>query len=69
MYEYVYEYEYGETMSRLFDHEDLRVYQASIDFVAWLEPLCSEIERKVSAHDHLVRASASVPVNIAEGNG
>jgi len=67
VYEYVYEY--GEIMSRLFDHEDLRMYQASIDFVAWLEALCSEIERKVSAHDHLVRASASVPVNIAEASG
>jgi len=56
-------------MSKLFDHEDLRVYQASIDFVAWLEGLYSEIERKASAHEHLVRASASVPVNIAEASG
>jgi four helix bundle protein len=56
-------------MGKVFDHERLRVYRASIDFLAWLEGLYPEIERKVSAHDHLVRASASVPVNIAEASG
>jgi len=56
-------------MNKLFDHEHLRVYQSSIEFVAWLEGLYPEIDRKVSAHDHLVRASASVPVNIAEASG
>lgn len=56
-------------MDRLFDHENLRVYQNAIDFVAWLECLCPEIERKVSACDHLARASVSVPVNIAEASG
>ena len=56
-------------MCKLFDHERLRVYQASIDFLAWLEGLYPEIERKVSAREHLVRASASVPVNIAEASG
>jgi four helix bundle protein len=56
-------------MDRLFDHEDLRMYQNAIDFVAWLERLYPEIERKVSACDHLARASVSVPVNIAEASG
>jgi len=56
-------------MDRLFDHENLRVYQSAIDFVAWLEGLYPEIERKVSACDHLARASVSVPVNIAEASG
>ena len=56
-------------MSGLFAHERLRVYRASIDFVAWLEGLYPESERRVSAHEHLVRASASVPVNIAEASG
>ena len=56
-------------MDRLFDHEDLRVYQGAIDFVAWLECLYPEIDRKVSACDHLARASVSVPVNIAEASG
>jgi four helix bundle protein len=56
-------------MGKKFDHERLKVYQASIDFLGWLEGLYSEIERKVSAYEHLVRASASVPVNIAEASG
>ena len=56
-------------MGRLFDHEDLRVYQRAIDLVAWLEDLYPEIERKVSACEHLARASVSVPVNIAEASG
>ena len=56
-------------MIKLFDHEHLRVYQASIDFVAWLEGVYPKIKRKALARDHLDRASASVPVNIAEASG
>jgi four helix bundle protein len=56
-------------MSRLFDHEHLRVYQGAIEFVAWLEGVVPSIKRSVSARDHLARASSSVPVNIAEASG
>jgi four helix bundle protein len=56
-------------MNSLFDHENLRVYRHAIEFVAWLEGVYPEIDRKVSACDHLARASASVPVNIAEASG
>lgn len=56
-------------MRLAFDHEDLRVYQAAIEFVAWLEEVAPEITRKVSACDHLDRASAGVPVNIAQASG
>lgn len=56
-------------MNRMFDHEDLRVYQASIEFVAWLEGLYPHIKKKVSACDHLARASTGIPVNIAEASG
>ena len=56
-------------MSSAFDHEDLRVYQAAIEFVAWLEGVAPEITSKVSACDHLGRASTGVALNIAEGNG
>jgi four helix bundle protein len=51
------------------DHEDLRVYQAAIGFVAWLEEEVSGITSKASACDHLARASAGVPVNIAQASG
>jgi four helix bundle protein len=56
-------------MGAQFDHEDLRVYQAGIGFVAWLEEVTPSIQTKVSACDHLARASAGVPVNIAEASG
>jgi four helix bundle protein len=53
----------------LFDHEHLRVYEVSIEFVAWLEVVVSSIKQSVSARDHIARASASVPVSIAEASG
>ncbi len=56
-------------MRTLFDHENLRVYQAAIGFVAWLQEVTPAITSKVSACDHLARASSSVPVNIAEASG
>jgi len=56
-------------MKSQFDHEDLRVHRAAIEFVAWLEEMAPSIESKVSACDHHARASASVPVNIAEASG
>jgi four helix bundle protein len=56
-------------MSRLFDHEKLEVYQASVAFIAWLEPLLRELPKSLSVTDQLDRASTSIPLNIAEGNG
>jgi len=45
------------------------MYQAAIGFVAWLEEVTQDITSKVSACSHLTRASAGVPVNIAEASG
>ena len=55
----------------VFDHERLDVYRVAIDFVAWAGDL---IEGpldgcRLSAVSQLDRASTSVPLNIAEGNG
>lgn len=52
-----------------FDHENLRVYQTAVGFVAWWEDTSSEIPNKAAACEHLIRASASVPVNIAQASG
>ena len=52
-----------------FDHEKLTVYQQSIRFVAWVADLLESVPKSISAHDQLDRASTSVPLNIAEGNG
>lgn len=54
-----------------FDHEKLEVYRTAIDFVAWSESLFEGplAVCRSSAISHLDRASTSVPLNIAEGNG
>ncbi len=54
-----------------FDHEKLDVYKASIEFVGWTAILVEGTLAKyrLSAVKHLDRASTSVPLNIAEGNG
>src|SRR5277367_6005592 len=48
-----------------FDHEKLLVYQRSIAFVVWAEPILESLP----VRDQLDRASTSIPLNIAEGNG
>ena len=52
-----------------FDHEKLNVYQASIKFIAWATELISKVKGKAAVKDQLDRASTSIPLNIAEGNG
>lgn len=52
-----------------FDHEKLHVYQAALAFVAWLNPVLDDAPRSLAVRDQLDRASTSVPLKIAEGNG
>ena len=52
-----------------FDHEKLDVYQESIAFCGWVGELLAAISAKAAAKDQLDRASTSIPLNIAEGNG
>jgi four helix bundle protein len=54
----------------MFDHEKLDVYRVSIEFVAWSYRLSAELKgMDRHARDQLLRASQSIPLNIAEGNG
>lgn len=53
----------------LFDHEKLRAYQEALRFAAWIEPVIEKLPAKLSARDQLDRASTSIVLNIAEGNG
>ena len=52
-----------------FDHEKLKVYQSAIAFITWSTDLLVQVEARAAAKDHLDRASTSVALNIAEGNG
>jgi four helix bundle protein len=52
-----------------FDHERLEVYQEAIAFVAWLSVTLDELLRVGNVKDQLDRASTSIALNIAEGNG
>ena len=54
---------------RTLDHEKLQVYQRSLAFIVWAEPLLDRLPKTLSVRDQLDRASTSVPLNIAEGNG
>jgi four helix bundle protein len=52
-----------------FDHERLEVYQEAIAFIAWLSATLEETVRIGEVKEQLDRASTSIALNIAEGNG
>lgn len=52
-----------------FGHETLNVYQESILFITWINELLETIPKNLCIHSQLDRASTSIPLNIAEGNG
>jgi four helix bundle protein len=52
-----------------FDHEKLEVYREAIGFIAWLSAVLEAAVRVGDVKDQLDRASTSIPLNIAEGNG
>lgn len=56
-------------MPAQFDHERLKVYQEALRFVVWVSPVIEELPGKLAAKDQLDRASTSVVLNLAEGNG
>ena len=56
-------------MKFFFDHEKLDVYRESIAFCGWAGELLATISARAAVKDQLDRASTSIPLNIAEGNG
>jgi four helix bundle protein len=56
-------------MRPYFDHEKLKVYQSAIGFITWSTDLLAQVNAKAAVKDQLDRASTSVALNIAEGNG
>ena len=63
------ECEMDEASEFMFDHEKLEVYRESLAFVAWVTPVLEEVVRAGDVKDQLDRASTSILLNLAEGNG
>ena len=56
-------------MNPAFDHEKLRAYQEALRFAGWVGPVIEGISAKLAVRDQLDRASTSIVLNLAEGNG
>ena len=56
-------------MNTTFDHEKLSVYQESIKFAVWADEILETLPKALAVYDQLDRASTSIALNIAEGNG
>ena len=61
-------------MTPQFDHEKLDVYVVELEFIRWVTPLLSEARASGGSEvtevlNHLDRASLSILLNTAEGNG
>ena len=56
-------------MKNRFDHENLRVYTEAIKFVSWVNIFLDRIPKRFAIYNQLDRASTSIVLNIAEGNG
>ena len=56
-------------MNPQFGHENLKVYRDSIQFISSIHELMGTSTMKHTIRDQLERASISIPLNIAEGNG
>ena len=56
-------------MKIFFDHEKLDVYREAIAFCGWVASSSTQFRRRAAVKDQLDRASTSIPLNVAEGNG
>ena len=56
-------------MNAQFDHEKLEVYQRSLVLSAWVGELLESLPKSSALWKQLDRASISIALNIAEGNG
>ena len=53
-----------------FGHEKLDVYRVALEYVRFALNLCDKLSGKYRhTRDQLIKASQSIPLNIAEGNG
>ena|ERR1035441_6505903 len=66
--------DFKKQLATKFDHEKLEVYRFELDFIEWVTPLLDEAAAAAKGRtrevcDQLDRASLSVLLNTAEGNG
>lgn len=61
--------EYRTRKGRLFDHEDLEVYQAALELLGWLEPMWDVLACSADLRTKIDKSTTSIVLNIAEGNG
>jgi len=60
---------YRTKKGRLFDHEDLEVYQAALQLLGWLESMWNVFACSADLRTKLDKSTTSIALNIAEGNG
>jgi four helix bundle protein len=60
---------YRTKKGRLFDHEDLDVYQAGLELVAWLETMWNVFSCSADLRTKLDKSTTAIVLSIAEGNG
>ena len=60
---------YRTKRGRLFDHEDLDVYQVALQLVVWLESMLVHFPCSADLRAKLDKSTTSIVLNIAEGNG
>jgi len=60
---------YRTKKDRFFAHEDLDVYQVSLQLVAWLESMLVHFSCSVDIRAKLDKSTTSIVLNIVEGNG
>ncbi|MBT7067395.1 MAG: four helix bundle protein, partial [Verrucomicrobia bacterium] len=60
---------YRTKKGRLFDHEDLDVYQVALELVAWLESMVGHFSCSADLRTKIDKSTTSIVLNIAEGNG
>ena len=58
-----------ETQKIRFSHEKLEVYQRALKFISWLDEIILKAEKNRNVIDQIDKASISIVLNIAEGNG
>lgn len=60
---------YHTRKGKLFSHEKLDVYQASLQLSAWIEGMLAEFSCSTDLLSKLDKSTTAIPLNIAEGTG